>query len=32
MVLGLAIGFVIGFVAAYGFDTWLQWKDDRQWR
>lgn len=28
---GLAIGFIVGFVSAYGFDTWLQWKDDRRW-
>jgi len=32
MILGLAIGFVIGFTAAYGFDTWLQYRDDREWR
>jgi hypothetical protein len=32
MYIGIAIGLVVGFVAAYGFDTWLQWKDDRQWK
>jgi hypothetical protein len=32
MYLGIAIGLVVGFVAAYGFDTWLQWKDDHQWK
>jgi hypothetical protein len=32
MVLGLAIGFIVGFVTAYGFDTWLQYRDDREWR
>jgi hypothetical protein len=32
MITGLAIGFVIGFIAAYGFDTWLQWKDDQRWK
>ena len=32
MVIGIVIGFVIGFIAAYGFDTWLQWKDDRKWK
>jgi hypothetical protein len=32
MLLGIAIGFVVGFVAAYGFDTWLQWKDDQRWK
>lgn len=32
MIAGLAIGFVIGFIAAYGFDTWLQWKDDQRWK
>jgi len=32
MLLGIAIGFLIGFVSAYGFDTWLQWKDDQQWK
>jgi hypothetical protein len=32
MLLGLGIGFVIGFIAAYGFDTWLQYRDDREWR
>jgi hypothetical protein len=24
--------FLLGFVAAYGFDTWLSWRDDRKWR
>jgi hypothetical protein len=32
MLLGIAIGFLIGFITAYGFDTWLQWKDDQQWK
>jgi hypothetical protein len=32
MLLGIAIGFLIGFISAYGFDTWLQWKDDHQWK
>jgi hypothetical protein len=32
LLIGLGIGFVIGFVSAYGFDAWLQWKDDRQWK
>ena len=32
MILGIAIGIAIGFVAAYGFDTWLQYRDDREWR
>ena len=32
MILGLAIGLVVGFVAAYGFDTWLQYRDEREWR
>jgi hypothetical protein len=32
MVLGIAIGFIVGFIAAYGFDTWLQYRDDREWR
>lgn len=26
------IGYLLGFVSAYGFDTWLQWRDDRKWR
>jgi nitrate reductase NapE component len=24
--------FLVGFVTAYGFDAWLQWRDDRKWR
>lgn len=24
--------FVLGFIAAYCFDTFLTWKDDRKWR
>jgi hypothetical protein len=24
--------FLIGFVTAYGFDAWLQWRDNRKWR
>lgn len=31
----IAIGltcFLIGFVTAYGFDTFLTWMDDRKWR
>jgi hypothetical protein len=32
MLLGIAIGFLIGFITAYGFDTWLQWRDDQQWK
>jgi nitrate reductase NapE component len=27
-----AFSLLIGFVSAYGFDTWLQWRDDRKWR
>jgi hypothetical protein len=29
--LGL-ICFLFGFVAAYGFDAILQWRDDKKWR
>jgi nitrate reductase NapE component len=32
MLLGIAIGFLIGFVGAYGFDTWLQYRDERKWK
>jgi hypothetical protein len=32
LIVGLMLGFIIGFVSAYGFDTWLQWKDDNKWR
>ena len=32
MEVGIAIGLVVGFVSAYGFDTWLQWKDDHKWK
>jgi len=31
----IAVGltcFLLGFVGAYGFDTWLTWRDDRKWR
>lgn len=27
-----AFSFLMGFVGAYGFDTWLQYRDDRKWR
>lgn len=27
-----ALSFVLGFIAAYAFDTFLVWKDDRKWR
>ena len=27
-----AFSFVLGFVGAYCFDTFLTWKDDRKWR
>lgn len=27
-----AISAVVGFLAAYAFDTWLQWRDDSKWR
>ena len=30
--LGFAIGLVLGFVAAYGFDTWLVWRDNQKWQ
>ncbi len=26
------VAFLIGFVTAYGFDAWLQWRDDKKWR
>jgi hypothetical protein len=26
------ISFIVGFVGAYGFDAFLQWRDDRKWR
>ena len=32
MWLGFLFGLLIGFVAAYGFDTWLVWRDDRKWQ
>jgi hypothetical protein len=31
----IAIGgicFLVGFVTAYGFDAWLQFRDERRWR
>jgi nitrate reductase NapE component len=27
-----AIGVALGFVGAYGLDTFLVWKDNRKWR
>jgi hypothetical protein len=27
-----AFSFLVGFLAAYGFDTWLQYRDGRRWR
>ena len=30
--LGFAFGLVLGFVAAYGFDTWLVWRDNNKWQ
>ena len=30
--LAFAFGLVIGFVAAYGFDTWLVWRDNQKWQ
>jgi len=26
------LSFGLGFVAAYAFDTFLAWRDDRRWR
>jgi prepilin signal peptidase PulO-like enzyme (type II secretory pathway) len=31
-VLAFGIGLVLGFVAAYGFDTWLVWRDNKKWQ
>lgn len=25
-------GLLLGFVGAYGFDTWLVWRDNNKWR
>jgi hypothetical protein len=27
-----AFSFVMGFVGAYAFDTFLAWRDDRKWQ
>jgi hypothetical protein len=32
LILVASFSFLMGFVGAYGFDTWLQWRDDRKWR
>jgi len=31
ILVGIA-SFVLGFIAAYCFDTFLTWKDDRKWQ
>ena len=28
----IAASFIVGFIGAYAFDTFLCWKDDRKWR
>jgi hypothetical protein len=28
----IAVSFIVGFVGAYAFDTFLSWRDDRKWR
>jgi hypothetical protein len=28
----VGVSFISGFVGAYCFDTFLQWRDDRKWR
>ena len=25
-------GLLLGFVGAYGFDTWLVWRDNNKWQ
>lgn len=32
VLVSFAIGSVLGFIGAYAFDTFLQWRDDRKWR
>jgi len=32
LILVAGFSFVMGFIGAYLFDTFLQWKDDRKWR
>jgi hypothetical protein len=32
LILVAGFSFVMGFIGAYAFDTFLQWKDDRRWR
>ena len=32
MVVAFLFGFVLGFAAAYGFDTWLVWRDNKKWQ
>jgi hypothetical protein len=27
-----AVSFVIGFLGAYAFDTFLNWRDERKWK
>lgn len=32
MVIAFLFGLLLGFVGAYGFDTWLVWRDNRKWQ
>jgi len=32
LVLIAGFSFVMGFIGAYAFDTFLTWRDDRKWR
>ena len=28
----IIVSFVVGFIGAYAFDTFLTWRDDRKWQ
>jgi hypothetical protein len=30
--IAFVLGLVLGFAAAYAFDTWLVWRDNRKWQ
>jgi hypothetical protein len=32
MIVVIIVSVVFGFIGAYAFDTFLQWKDDRKWQ